>query len=849
MPRQSYATYLSQHATSDEWQAACVVMLRCHQEQLVSLAVLGSMWANVPGEQGVQVVYSSQLTDLIRYRSIIAGSFDELQHHLDTSNVLALLALPPSPTYDMSFLTTNDVAQEPLLLQDHNDSKIWMQWHEERMQLEGCPLGVATLTLANHCWLEDSGNIELIPDLHDAFTVVGLLYSPGPIDNQRRNATTQVILCAQVSSTFSAVVASAWRGVGDTLTRHLLQLRLMAAWLELPLSAGRTSTGFGCVCYHCGQLCIGMSMICLGCLADLCSCCCLRFPVQFKHRQGWTLEDVEDSSSCRDCWARVHDSNFELHWSSTVEEKTVVNTDDHNECMQTNDIVEASDPGVQVDQADVTFLLSLATAKAVQTKKCATERSQPRVASTSAHPHPLKMTRPSKTKKQVDVHLRIRPLVKEELERQDEHLVLTTQSGADGTINLSLTTPKAESDDVEFVEVLGFQVPKSKPKRDKTFRRFVGIHDDVSNAHFFQATVAPLVQDALAGRTACCFAYGHTGSGKTHTILGYGAERGMYHLASQQLFAAIGDISAQNSSLDAIDLPKLQVRVNEIYNGEVYDLLNDSAKCFVREDAHGKVQIRGETVVDGDTGLVTTTASTSVLAGSHNELLEIVSRGIAARSTGNSNVHRASSRSHAIVEIEFVSDRILQLRASVDDLDSEYTRLRHERDSLEMDIFTRQHYKVEGKWVKKENAQGSTDDECTQLLDLRKAYLAVEAQKRGAQRNVEVAQAQGTLVFVDLAGSEHASKITDGIQKTDEEQQECREINKSLSALKACFRAQCQGLTGTSCYRNSKLTLVLRDHLKSEASHTAMIAAVSPSSFHVDKTIHTLQYAQLVAEK
>ncbi|RHX97256.1 hypothetical protein DYB25_009238 [Aphanomyces astaci] len=714
MPRQSYATYLSQHATSDEWQAACVVMLRCHQEQLVSLAVLGSMWANVPGEQGVQVVYSSQLTDLIRYRSIIAGSFDELQHHLDTSNVLALLALPPSPTYDMSFLTTNDVAQEPLLLQDHNDSKIWMQWHEERMQLEGCPLGVATLTLANHCWLEDSGNIELIPDLHDAFTVVGLLYSPGPIDNQRRNATTQVILCAQVSSTFSAVVASAWRGVGDTLTRHLLQLRLMAAWLELPLSAGRT---------------------------------------------------------------------------------------------------------------------------------------------TSAHPHPLKMTRPSKTKKQVDVHLRIRPLVKEELERQDEHLVLTTQSGADGTINLSLTTPKAESDDVEFVEVLGFQVPKSKPKRDKTFRRFVGIHDDVSNAHFFQATVAPLVQDALAGRTACCFAYGHTGSGKTHTILGYGAERGMYHLASQQLFAAIGDISAQNSSLDAIDLPKLQVRVNEIYNGEVYDLLNDSAKCFVREDAHGKVQIRGETVVDGDTGLVTTTASTSVLAGSHNELLEIVSRGIAARSTGNSNVHRASSRSHAIVEIEFVSDRILQLRASVDDLDSEYTRLRHERDSLEMDIFTRQHYKVEGKWVKKENAQGSTDDECTQLLDLRKAYLAVEAQKRGAQRNVEVAQAQGlpcvggTLVFVDLAGSEHASKITDGIQKTDEEQQECREINKSLSALKACFRAQCQGLTGTSCYRNSKLTLVLRDHLKSEASHTAMIAAVSPSSFHVDKTIHTLQYAQLVAEK
>ncbi|ETV91664.1 hypothetical protein H310_13742 [Aphanomyces invadans] len=462
------------------------------------------------------------------------------------------------------------------------------------------------------------------------------------------------------------------------------------------------------------------------------------------------------------------------------------------------------------------------------------------------------MTRPSK-KKQVEVHLRIRPLVKEELERQDVPLVLTCLDGADGLTNLSLTTPKTEADDVEFVEVLGFQVPKSKPKRDKTFRRFHSVHDDVANEAFFKTTVAPLVQDTLAGRTACCFAYGHTGSGKTHTILGYGTEHGMYHLASKQLFDAIDDVRDQHSSVDPIDHPKIQVRLNEIYNGEVYDLLNDSAKCYVREDAHGKVQIRGDTVVDPDTGLVSTTASTSLVAATHDDLLDIVRVGLAARSTGNSNVHRASSRSHAIVELEFVSDRILQLRQQVDALESEYTSIRHERDALEMDIFTRQHYKVEGKWVKKENAQGSTDEECSRLLDLRKAYLAVEAQKRAAQRNVEVAQSEGlpcvggTLVFVDLAGSEHASKSTDGIQKTEEEQQECREINKSLSALKACFRAQSQGLASTSCYRNSKLTLVLRDHLKS--SHTAMIAAVSPSSFHVDKTIHTLQYAQLVAEK
>jgi kinesin family member 18/19 len=36
----------------------------------------------------------------------------------------------------------------------------------------------------------------------------------------------------------------------------------------------------------------------------------------------------------------------------------------------------------------------------------------------------------------------------------------------------------------------------------------------------YQTTTAPLVKDVLAGYTAAVFAYGATGSGKTHTMLG-----------------------------------------------------------------------------------------------------------------------------------------------------------------------------------------------------------------------------------------------------------------------------------------------------------------------------------------
>ncbi|RHY15018.1 hypothetical protein DYB32_010798 [Aphanomyces invadans] len=413
--------------------------------------------------------------------------------------------------------------------------------------------------------------------------------------------------------------------------------------------------------------------------------------------------------------------------------------------------------------------------------------------------------------------------------------------------------PKTDNDDVEFVEVLGgFKVPKSKPKREKAFTHFTSVHDDVSNAAFFDVAVAPLLDEALAGRTGCCFAYGHTGSGKTHTILGDGdKERGMYHLAGTRLFAAI---DALNETVeDAQDKLMLQVRFSQVYNGDVYDLLNGGAKCFVREDSYGKVQIRSDTTLDHATGLVTTAFSSSHLARTEDDLLAIVQRGTQNRATGNSNVHRASSRSHAILQMEVVSDRVVGLRDVVAHKEAELGRCGYERDSLDMNIFVRQHDKFEGKWVKKADALASTPEECAQMIEFRRRYVRLEKEIAVAQAAVAAAPGLsavgGHLVFVDLAGSEHAGRITDGIQKTDDEQHECREINKSLSALRACFRAQALGHQSLSCYRESKLTLALRDHLRSHGgSRTVMIASVSPSAAHVANTIHTLQYAQMVAQ-
>lgn len=62
-----------------------------------------------------------------------------------------------------------------------------------------------------------------------------------------------------------------------------------------------------------------------------------------------------------------------------------------------------------------------------------------------------------------------------------------------------------------------------------------------------------------------CFAYGQTGAGKTHTMLGSPAIPGLYALAVQDIFA---HLSATHS------YQLVFVSFFEIYCGQLYDLLD-----------------------------------------------------------------------------------------------------------------------------------------------------------------------------------------------------------------------------------------------------------------------------------
>ncbi|KAJ1537876.1 hypothetical protein HK096_001906, partial [Nowakowskiella sp. JEL0078] len=153
------------------------------------------------------------------------------------------------------------------------------------------------------------------------------------------------------------------------------------------------------------------------------------------------------------------------------------------------------------------------------------------------------------------VYVRVRPLTGDEIVRSDSELYwLTDQSNVPGFLSKPAQVGS-----------------KSKTTRDFNF--FSGIiSQNENNESTFKKTVNSFIPSVLSGLTSCCFCYGHTGSGKSHTIFGYGNERGIYQHTAE-------DISRNL-------LPGLSIHVSfaEIYDDKIYDLLDNHEQLFLRED-------------------------------------------------------------------------------------------------------------------------------------------------------------------------------------------------------------------------------------------------------------------------
>ncbi|XP_067664955.1 uncharacterized protein [Haliotis asinina] len=154
--------------------------------------------------------------------------------------------------------------------------------------------------------------------------------------------------------------------------------------------------------------------------------------------------------------------------------------------------------------------------------------------------------------------------------------------------------------------------------------------ENCSNEDVYVRAARPLINSVFNNGSATCFAYGQTGAGKTHTMMGNENVPGLYLLASRDIFSII-------ESKQYGDGLHVWVSFFEIYCGQLFDLLNRRNRLHAREDGSNHVCIAGlmETEVSDVAGLV-----------------KVLDYGNSVRSKGATGVNPDSSRSHAILQME-----------------------------------------------------------------------------------------------------------------------------------------------------------------------------------------------------
>ncbi|KAF7278653.1 hypothetical protein GWI33_008103 [Rhynchophorus ferrugineus] len=121
---------------------------------------------------------------------------------------------------------------------------------------------------------------------------------------------------------------------------------------------------------------------------------------------------------------------------------------------------------------------------------------------------------------------------------------------------------------------------------DKQYTFDVVFGEHSTQEDVYEVTTRNLVKDVLNGFNGTVFAYGPTGAGKTHTMVGDPYEPGIMIRALNDIFEAVRDKGDEYS---------VTMSYLELYNENIRDLLNPSSGYLeLREDSRGRnIQVAG----------------------------------------------------------------------------------------------------------------------------------------------------------------------------------------------------------------------------------------------------------------
>lgn len=326
--------------------------------------------------------------------------------------------------------------------------------------------------------------------------------------------------------------------------------------------------------------------------------------------------------------------------------------------------------------------------------------------------------------------------------------------------------------------------PGDRSHRDARFV-FDRVFDPAStNADVYADTAQRLINPLLQGFSCCLFAYGATGSGKSHTMSGADASGpGLMQRTVLDLFRRIADTRARD--------PGRAVRVVasylEIYNENIRDLLapRGGAPLNLREDP-----VQGPTV-QGLLELEVTSA---------REALNLIDRAGAAKAQSATAENAQSSRSHGILQLRVEQQNARGCGAGCG----------------------------AGADAPAGGAAPQTIAAKLSLVDLAGSERAKRTEATGV-RFLEGANINKSL----LALGNCINAL-------------CRAAT-ARQAMQLCGGAAASSTATFVPYRNSKLTRLLKDSLGGDAK-TVMVSTVSPALWAYDDTLNTLSYANRAKE-
>lgn len=228
------------------------------------------------------------------------------------------------------------------------------------------------------------------------------------------------------------------------------------------------------------------------------------------------------------------------------------------------------------------------------------------------------------------VAVRVRPLSKSELEAGHTSCVSLLS-------NNTVVIKKGASDAASA----GYLKSQMTTLNEYAFDNAFG--QDVTQREIYEKTAKPFVPNVIEGLNVTVFAYGATGAGKTHTMLGNtrqddaaaNAEAGIIPNAVLDLFQ---QLEQKKANLAFGEDYSVILSFIEVYNEQVYDLLETSGKVLsLRED-----QDKGVVVVAGVTESVVT---------SYNDVMQLLAEGNRNRKTESTMANAVSSRSHAVLQL------------------------------------------------------------------------------------------------------------------------------------------------------------------------------------------------------